>query len=452
MSLKIYNQKRNFLKTSEPKGVSCKSSKRLKFCVQHHLARKDHYDFRLEYKGIMLSWAVPKGPSYNPKDKRLAVLVEDHPLSYRNFEGVIPKGEYGAGTVMLFDRGYYEMIENFNDTLKKGYLKFILHGKRLKGAWTLICFKDNNWLLIKEKDGIKLFDSINEYKTSIKTNRTMKEITNSIEIEITHPDKVIYKNPKITKKDIVDYYKKVAKKMLPYLDNRLISTVRCPDGINKEVFFKKHFNSNKYLKKVLVNGKNSEEDYYYIGDINGLISEVQMNSIEFHTWGCKVEDLNHPDIMVFDLDPDEGLSIKKIRDGAKDLKKILDKLKLKSYLKTSGGKGYHIVVPLKIKITWKKFQDIAQKIAKLMVEQYPNKYTTNIRKEKRKGKILIDYFRNIKGATFVAPYSLRIRKKASVSMPIRWSELDKVKPNEITITTALKRLKRKDPWVGFFSD
>ena len=106
-----YNNKRNFKITSEPIGKISKNSKRLSFCVQHHLARKDHYDFRLEYEGSMSSWAVPKGPSYNPKDKRLALKVEDHPLSYKTFEGTIPKGEYGAGTVMLFDLGFYEIIK-----------------------------------------------------------------------------------------------------------------------------------------------------------------------------------------------------------------------------------------------------------------------------------------------------------------------------------------------------
>ena len=445
MKLAKYNSKRNFNKTAEPKGIIEKKNKKLRFCVQHHLARKDHYDFRLEYNGVMLSWAIPKGPSYNPKDKRLAVHVEDHPLSYRTFEGVIPNGEYGAGTVMLWDEGNFKEIEKFSHTYKKGYLKFELFGQRLKGKWTLIQFKDSNWLLIKEKDKYYEYKNINEYNTSIKSNKTMNEIKNK-DIVISNPDKIIYP-PNITKQDIVNYYKKVYARMSPFLCNRLISTVRCPDGINKEKFFKKHFEINKFLQKKIV----SKSDYYYITDLNGLISEVQMNSIEFHIWGSNINNNNSPNMMVFDLDPDEKLNIKKIRDGVKDLKSILDSLNLKSYLKTSGGKGYHVVVPIHYKISWAKFRKIAKDIAKLMEEKWPDKYTSNMRFKNRKGKIFIDWVRNTKGATFVAPYSLRARKNAPVSMPIKWSELDIIKPNEIDINMALKRIKQVDPWKDYFN-
>ena len=455
-NLKKYNQKRNFNKTSEPIGKKEKSKKKLRFVVQHHLARKDHYDFRLEWNGTLKSWAVPKGPSYNPQDKRLAIQVEDHPLEYRNFEGVIPKGEYGGGTVMIFDEGYWEPLHES----KENTLKFNLYGKRLKGKWTLIHFKDNNWLLIKEKDSIKGFNDINKFKTSIKTGKTMKEIENGNKkedsclknIKISNPDKIIFKNPKVTKLDLVNYYKKVAKRMLPFLEKRIISTIRCPDGFKGEKFFKKHFeNINQNLKMIKIKNKSAkDDDYYYITDICGLISEVQMNSYEFHTWGCNVDNLNHPNIMVFDLDPDENMNLKKVRQGVKDLKSILDEFSLTSFLKTSGGKGYHVVVPLNSIKTWKEFSKVAQNIAKLMETRWPDKYTSNIRKEKRKGKIFIDWLRNTKSSTSVAPYSVRLREKAYVSMPISWKELDFVKPNGITIKEALKKIKNKDPWQNFF--
>ena len=453
-SLSKYNKKRNFNKTKEPIGKSSKSSKKLRFCIQHHLARKDHYDLRLEWNGVLKSWAVPKGPSYNTKDKRLAIKVEDHPIDYRNFEGTIPKGEYGGGTVMLWDKGYWEPIKGYKPNFKEGPIKFILKGSRLKGIWTLVKLKDgnNNWLLIKDEDKYHLYDDINEFNTSIKTNRTMDEITSNIKkIEITNPNKIVYKNPKVTKMDIVNYYKTVAKRMLPLIENRLISTIRYPSGSKGDKFYKKHFeNLHKFLgMKRLTNKGDHQNDYYYIKDINGLISEVQMNSYEFHIWGCLANDIRHANMLVFDLDPDEKLSLDKLREGVKDLKSILDDYKLISYLKTSGGKGYHIVVPLNASITWKNARSIAKNIAKLMEAKWPNKYTSNMKKEKRKGKIFIDWVRNTKGATSVAPYSLRIRKKLTVSMPISWNELDKVKPDEITIEEALKRIKRKDPWQDF---
>ena len=444
--LKEYNNKRNFNKTNEPKGIKSKSNKRKKFCIQHHLAKKDHYDFRLEYKGELLSWAIPKGPSYNPKDKRLAVHTENHPLSYLDYEGIIPKGQYGAGTVMLWDIGYYKEKESFNKTYLKGYLKFILYGKRCQGAFTLIKYKDNNWLLIKEKDNIKSFNNINKYNTSIKSNLTMNDIKNNNIIKLTNPNKIIYPKDKILKKDIYAYYKKVYKYMVPYLNNRLISTVRCPNGINNK-FYKKHFKENKYLK---LYKNNKKEEYYYIDNIEGLLYEVQLNSIEFHIGNANINNINYPDYMVFDLDPDEKLSINKIREGVKDLKNILDKLNLKSYLKTSGGKGYHVVVPFNIKMNNKKFSNFAKNIALLMEQKYPSKYTSNMNKSKRNNKIYIDWMRNSKGSTSVCPYSLRVRDKCSVSMPIKWSELDKVKPNDIDINEALKRLKRKNPWKDFW--
>lgn len=448
--LQEYNKKRNFNKTKEPIGKSSKKAKKLRFCVQHHIARKDHYDLRLEWNGVLKSWAVPKGPSYNDKDKRLAIMVEDHPTTYRNFEGTIPKGEYGGGTVMLWDRGYWEPVKGYKPNFKEGPIKFILKGKRLKGLWTLVKLKDdNNWLLIKDEDEYHLYDNINEFNTSIKTGRTMDEITGNIKnIEITNPNKVIYKNPKVTKMDIVNYYKAVSKRMLPLIENRLISTIRYPNGSNGDKFYKKHFlNIHGFLgKKKIVNKEEKQNDYYFIKDINGLISEVQMNSYEFHIWGCKQNDLRHADMLVFDLDPDELLSLKKLRDGVKDLKSILDEYHLESFLKTSGGKGYHVVVPLNAKVTWKNARMIAKNIAKLMEATYPDKYTSNMKKENRKNKIFIDWQRNIKASTSVAPYSLRIRKKLTVSMPISWNELNKIKPDEITIEEAIKRLKRKDPW------
>ncbi len=452
-NLKKYNDKRNFTKTNEPKGKVSKTKKKtLKYVIQHHLARKDHYDLRLEYNGVFVSFAVPKGPSFDPKDKRLAVKVEDHPLSYGNFEGTIPKGEYGAGTVMLFDTGTWRPIKDTKVNFKNGPIKFYIHGKRLQGAWALVPFKDEKYLLIKEKDEFVNKNNINKYKTSIKTGRTMKEISDNApeDIELTSPDKIIFKNGKVTKKDIYDYYKKVSKYMMPYLDNRIISTVRRPDG--EDNFFMKHLNNeskNLGIKKIR-NKEDENSDYYYFKNATGLLEEVQMNSFEFHIWGAKQNKINNPDILVFDLDPDEGLSLAKVRRGVKDLKQILDKLKLTSYLKTSGGKGYHIYVPIN-SVSWKKLEKIAKDVANILLETYPDRYTINMRKENRKGKIFIDYFRNKKGATSVCPYSLRLKDKATVSLPIKWSELDKIKPDSITIKNIDKYLKRKDPWASFFN-
>ena len=180
--LNEYKEKRNFDKTMEPEGISDHEEEALRFVVQHHIARNDHDDFRLEWRGVLLSFAVPKGPSYNTRDKRLAIHVEDHPIEYRNFEGTIPKGEYGGGVVMIWDEGYWEPIVDVDKGIKEGMIKFILKGRRLKGKWALVQLKKgnekkDNWLLLKEKDDhANFYYGIHEFTTSIRTGRTMKEI------------------------------------------------------------------------------------------------------------------------------------------------------------------------------------------------------------------------------------------------------------------------------------
>jgi len=271
-------------------------------------------------------------------------------------------------------------------------------------------------------------------------------------VKISSPEKTVYSKAGITKKDIALYYQKISKRMLPHIKNRIISSVRCPDGTGSNCFYKKHLEKNsRGLKKIIIPKKNNtKNDYYYITNISGIISEVQMNTIEFHIWGSKILDINKPDIMIFDLDPDESLNLEDVREGVKDLKSILDKLGIVSFLKTSGGKGYHIVIPFKPATSWAKFRAFAKNIAQLMETNWPDKYTSNMRKSLRKNKIYIDWVRNNKSQTSVAPYSLRARDYPAVSMPIKWSELEKIAPNEIDIKKAVLRLKRKDPWEHFF--
>lgn len=801
IKLQEYNQKRNFEITGEPEGETAEPEGGLRFVVQHHAARRDHYDLRLEWDGALLSWAVPKGPSYYTRDKRLAVHVEDHPLEYRNFEGTIPKGEYGGGVMMLWDEGFWEPLFDVDDGLKTGSLKFVLKGRRLKGKWALVRMKpkageaDNNWLFLKEKDDYaQNSDGVSEFNTSIRTGRTMAEIeageaekitknpfdkvsvqlaklvntipesedwlyelkydgyrivafvegssvrlitrngndytkrfagiaysladwatgramvldgemvildaegktdfqalqnymrnprgqnlvyiafdllalegedlrdrplierkemlealmkdspknlhysqhirgkgkefllaacnsnlegivgknpdsvykgtrtddwiklkcdkrqefvvggytlsnkktsgvsslilgiyegnelryagragtgftarsmkeleerfkeikrsespfkqppepkkneiitwlepelvaeikfaewteenllrqasfkglrtdkdprdikreiaeeVNEMEgsmeepkkttgsgmvikgIKITNPGKVVFEEPKTTKVDIIRYYEMVSDRMLPYVSNRILSIVRCPRGITSSCFFKKHPGpDNKSIVTMPVtNSKGETEDYFYIKDVSGLIYEAQMGTLEFHTWGSRADDLEKPDMMVFDLDPDEGMDLETVRQGVKDVKSILEQLSLISFLKASGGKGYHVVVPFKPAVDWGTFHDFARRIAEIMEQKWPDRYTSNVRKANRKNKIFIDWIRNGRGATSIAPYSIRARSGARISMPITWEELETVAPDGITMTEALTRINGNDPWEDFF--
>lgn len=188
MSIKKYKEKRNFKKTSEPEGKKQKVEDALIFVVQKHHATSLHYDFRLELDGVLKSWAVPKGPSLNPSDKKLAMMVEDHPFDYKDFEGVIPEGNYGAGNVIVWDYGTYHSIESDNKKtsvpllrkgLEKGDLKFILHGKKLNGEFVLVRMKTkqpNAWLLIKKKDKHISEDDILEKDKSVISGLTVDEI------------------------------------------------------------------------------------------------------------------------------------------------------------------------------------------------------------------------------------------------------------------------------------
>lgn len=807
--LNQYNQKRNFARTLEPEGITEVSQEGLRFVVQHHLARRDHYDLRLEWDGALLSWAVPKGPSYNTRDKRLAVQVEDHPLEYRHFEGTIPKGEYGGGVVMLWDEGSWEPYEDVDEGLREGMLKFVLKGRRLKGKWALVRMKgkagekQDNWLFLKEKDEYtQTNDGISEFTTSIRTGRTMAEIeegedekftenpfsstevqlaklvhrvpegedwlyemkydgyrilayieansvrlmtrngndytkrfqdiadslvnwaegraiildgemaitdpggktdfqalqnymknpqaqnltyivfdllalngvdlrgrplidrketlaglmkdapnnlhysrhvrgkgkesfaaaceagmegiigkkadsiyrgarnddwiklkcdkrqefviggytlsdrrtsgvsslllgiyegreliyagragtgltekdmkelegkfkslkktdtpfksmpkprtnekitwlepelvaeikfaewtednflrqasfkglrtdknprdikrekadeenadeeiqlpsaakeggrvvkanTNSLIIEgikISNPDKVIFADSEITKEDVIRYYAKAAERMLPYVSHRILSIVRCPKGVAQTCFYKKHPGpgSQGIITFPILTSGGEKEDYFYIENISGLIAEAQMGTLEFHIWGSRVDQLEKPDMMVFDLDPDEGMELSRVRQGVRDIRTILNELSLNSYLKTSGGKGYHVVVPLKPAVSWDVFHDFARGIAQVMEQKWPDRYTSNVRKAKRTNKIFIDWIRNARGATSIGPYSLRARKGAGVSMPIAWDELDIVAPDGINMAEALRRIGSNDPWQDFF--
>src|SRR5262245_53723926 len=191
MSLSLYKKKRSFNETPEPKGKKKSSGRTLKFVVQKHDATSLHYDFRLEMEGVLKSWAVPKGPSLNPQDKRLAMMVEDHPYDYRTFEGIIPKGNYGAGTVIVWDEGTYQALEqgtkkeqekSLLQQLKKGSLKFRMHGNKLKGEFALVKLKNgeaNAWLLIKHRDEYATEEDITKKDKSVVSKKTIEQIEKS---------------------------------------------------------------------------------------------------------------------------------------------------------------------------------------------------------------------------------------------------------------------------------
>jgi bifunctional non-homologous end joining protein LigD len=814
-----YNRKRDFAKTAEPAGKQESSDTGNRFIVQKHDATRLHWDFRLEANGVLKSWAVTKGPSPDPDNKRLAVRTEDHPMSYADFEGTIPKGEYGGGTVMLWDRGTWAPVpgKSWKD-IDKGHLHFTLDGERMKGEWLLIRLKKKpgekreNWLLRKlddehaeegdplvqrcltsvltgrsmaeiaadqqgafslegkkgedftsqmeaaakhnkkraspakpaarrkttgkppefrppqlatlvdavpagnswmheikfdgyraliaaagdkvvvytrsgkdwtdkfvplaerfrdmdlssclidgeivaygadgnpdfsslqnvlkrghgsQKDSDKLsfhafdllelegqdlagltnierkerleallataqppihvadhvigageklframcdagqegiiskkidakytstrskawvkvkctrrqefiiigwkkstakarpFSSLllaqNEggklvYKGNVGTGfgaETLQELAERMRplerkdppaeverperrgvtflepelvaeiafaeftaegsvrhasflglrgdkpaeevvpevaeeapaeeppVNISNRDRVIFPESGNTKGELADYYQAVAGLMMPWAAGRPVSLVRCPQGRGKKCFFQKHDSGSfgEHVHHVPITEKaGGTEDYLYIDNAAGLLTCVQMGTIEFHGWGSRIENVEAPDRMVFDLDPDEGLDFGDVKSAARDIHDKLSDLGLTSFAMLSGGKGVHVVVPLTTGHSWDAHKDFSKRFAEALSMAEPDRFTANMSKAKRTGRIFIDYLRNQRGSTAVLPYSARSRANAPVAVPIAWGELTDMKDaHPFTIRDAKRLLDR----------
>ena len=777
--LERYNAKRDFAKTAEPKGEFAPGNG-MSFMVQKHDATRLHWDFRLEMDGVLKSWAVTRGPSIDPDEKRLAVRTEDHPLGYATFEGTIPKGEYGGGTVMLWDRGTWTPHpgKDPRKTIEEGHLHFTLHGERMRGDWLMIRLKprgkekNENWLLRKINDAeVGATDFLVETAlTSVSTGRTMAEIAEGkpakkqapakagkavakapakrkasstaklpdfrepqlctlvdsvptgtnwlhevkydgyralvavgggkakvftrnghdwtdkfqhiadaaaaldvrsalidgeivafkdgrpdfstlkdaisaggdmtlfafdlleldgedltslanverkerlrplipadddrlhfaehivgggealfatmcregyegvvskladalyrgtrtkgwlkikctrrqefvvvgwtpsdksrgfrslllgvhedgalryagkvgtgfggetmdmllermrplervettvkapraavrgahwiapelvaeiaftettpdgvlrhpsflglredkpasqvvvetpapappaaeapdIHVSVSSRDRVIFPESNVTKGELADYYAGAAAIMLPWAGHRPISLVRCPQGRGKHCFFQKHDAGSfgDFVHQVPIREKDGhDENYLYVDSADGLVACVQMGTIEFHGWGSRVDALERPDRLVIDLDPDEDLGFEVVRKAAEDISNHLAEMGLTSFPLLSGGKGVHVVVPLKPQAEWPAVKDFADRFARAMEANEPDRFVANMSKAKRKGRIFVDYLRNQRGATAIMPYSARARANAPVSAPVTWTEL-----------------------------
>ncbi|MGZ8401539.1 MAG: DNA ligase D [Methyloceanibacter sp.] len=275
-------------------------------------------------------------------------------------------------------------------------------------------------------------------------------------ITLSNPDKVYYPDIGVTKRDVARYYQTVAAFMLPYVARRPISLVRCPDGIDGEHFFQRHAmkGMSKAIKEVPIPGGESKKKYLYIDDAAGLFGLVQIGTLEIHDWGVSLPKVSEPDHIVFDLDPDEDLDFAILKAAAVEVRDFLGELGFKTFLKVTGGKGLHVVAPLTPKLGWDEVKGFAKAVADALVTARPDRYTANMAKKVRTGKIFVDYLRNQRGGTAICNYSTRARKGATVAVPLRWDELKGLKtaaPYSVkTLPARLKSLKR-DPWEGYFS-
>lgn len=655
MSLKEYRRKRKFDKTPEPspEKSASRSKNQLRFVVQKHAASRTHYDFRLELDGALKSWAVPRGPSLMSNDPRLAVHVEDHPLAYGEFEGAIPKGNYGAGTVMVWDEGTYveRQSKGRKDSeaalragLAKGHITFILQGKKLRGEFALVKIKnpkaeENAWLLVKKHDAEATRKNILEEDRSVASGRTMEEIAEQapkkneiwlprkgratdastlqkpmepvfaltpptgkgwvfepfargvramaevtrtsarlvsrslIPLEkkyptviaalkklktdalldgevlkvgtevvfqvgdilrfrekdlrklplirrkkileeltlksplvlapwgtevakvvastgtlvakkesstyqsgltkewlrfrwsgrpspqgiggdkppVTHPEKVYFPGKGYTKRDLIDYYDKVADIIVPHLMDRPQSLHRQPDGIRNEGFFHKDMASflPRRIQTIRIESGSSGRtvNYALCQDRWSLLFLANMGCIELNPWLSRRQSLDKPDLLVVDLDPDDN-DFKQVVQVAKEVHKVLKAVGAESFCKTSGSTGLHICVPLGARFSYDEARDFAEAVCRVVHQKLPKFTSIERNPAKRRGKIYLDFMQNRRSQTLAAPYCVRPRPKATVSTPLKWSEVKAgLNPEAFTIETMERRIKKMgDLW------
>jgi bifunctional non-homologous end joining protein LigD len=273
-------------------------------------------------------------------------------------------------------------------------------------------------------------------------------------VELSNPDRVLYPEQGLTKQDLARYYEAISPWMLPHVAGRPFSLVRCPGGRQKACFYQKHWGGRLPPAVQTVDieeGKGGVRGYTVIYEAAGLVSLVQHGVLEFHLWGARADQVEAPDRIVFDVDPAPDVSWGRVREAAKLLRGVLGALGLESWIKTTGGKGLHVVVPIERRSSWQEVAGFARAVAYRIAQDDPASYLATASKAARKGRIFIDWLRNTRGATSIAPWSTRAREGAPISLPIAWEELDRLKGGDQFLlkgALALAKSRKRDPWAS----
>jgi bifunctional non-homologous end joining protein LigD len=281
--------------------------------------------------------------------------------------------------------------------------------------------------------------------------RAVAAPSTALDVRITHPERVVFPDTTITKGDVAGYYAAVMEWLLPEIEKRPLSVIRCPDGAGAPCFFQKHHADKlgAHVGSILLKEKTGSDRYLYVDDPRGVLELVQMNALEFHPWGSRIDEPEKPDRLVFDLDPAPGIGWSDLVAAARDVRARVLKHGLESFPRLSGGKGVHVVVPIRRGPLWDEAKAFCELIADEMAADEPDRYLATASKAAREGRIFIDWLRNARGATSVASFSLRARAGAPVAMPVKWEELARIKsPTAFDLVAALKRVKamRAHPW------
>jgi len=292
-------------------------------------------------------------------------------------------------------------------------------------------------------------------KRASATSATKKVVPDTVAgVKLSHPDKPYFPEAGITKSDLAQFYESVASRLLPHLRDRPLALVRCPDGWRGQCFYQKHADRSVHaaVPRIAVPENGGAATYFGANSAQALVGLVQWGVIELHPWGSRAPRLDRPDRLIFDFDPDEDVGFAPLVEAVRTLRVLLNDLGLEGFLKTTGGKGLHVVVPIRATLDWDEAKGFARGVADFMVRTFPDRFTATVSKAKRKGRIFIDYLRNAEGATAIAPYAVRARANAPVSTPIAWSELDSdVRFDHFNVRTVPQRLAamRDDPWAAF---
>jgi bifunctional non-homologous end joining protein LigD len=502
-SLAEYRAKRQFDRTPEPAGGPPVSADGHRFVVQRHRARRLHYDLRFEIDGVLVSWAVPKGPTLDPSAKRLAVHVEDHPIEYFDFEGVIPGGEYGGGDVIVWDWGTWDLhgAGDARRAVADGDFHADLHGERLNGRIALVRRGEDRagkeqWLLMHKRDEFARdgWDA-EDHPTSVKSGRTNDEVAaapealwdpgrdvpswtpptddeltaldtlgrggtwtfQGRELRLTNLDKVLFPargdEPPSTKRDLIRYYSMIAPTALPYLYDRPINTRRHPNGVESKGFWQKSVPN--HAPGWITRWNNEEADpgeteWYVVADSPPTLAWLaNYGVIEMHPWTSTAGAMHEPSFALIDIDPGSATTFDDVLTLARLYRTALDHVGTRGWPKVSGRRGIQIWVPIDPGYDFEQTRAWVESLSRAVGNTVPDLVSWEWEVGKREGRARLDYTQNAINKTLVAPYSVRAAAGAPVSVPIEWDELDdeELCPDWWTIRTVFDRLREHgDPF------